>query len=1041
MALTQQNKELYSPKVFISYSHDSPEHMDRVLDLSNRLRADGIDCNIDQYETSPHEGWPRWMTNQIGEADSVLVVCTETYERRFRGKEKVGKDLGAKWEGAIVTQELYEAEANNDRFIPVVFSLQDSAHIPIVLRGATYYKLDTEEGYEDLYRRLTNQPRVQKPQLGKLRPMPSLEREGEAKVSSLLGSIRESDIRGVAPAGSTITMVFTDIVGSTEIKTKLPGWDERERDNHYVEHIQKPHHKIIRGCYREHDGREVKTIGDAFFLTFEVASRAVLCAAEIQKRLEKASILTPIGPLKIRIGMHTGSPIDQSGDYIGSSVDKAARVEGLAMRGQVLLSEQTYSLVKDQIKGFGFHSHGDFTLKGLPGLHPIYEALWEGKSPQEIERPFSRPWNVPYPRNKFFTGREDILKRLHDALTSGGTTALTQPQAISGLGGIGKTQTAVEYAYLHRDEYKAVMWAKADSREALVSDFVAIAGLLNLPGKDAQDQSIAVAAVKRWLEDNAGWLLILDNADDPRLVEDFLPSNPKGHILLTSRAQVFDNLGIANPIELDKMLPDETKRFFLNRIGRSSLEAAEIKAIEQLAQELDYLPLALEQAGAYIVKIKCSFQDYLSSYRERGLKLLEKIKPVAGKYPKSVATTWLLNFEQVERTSMAAADLLRFSAFLNPDKIPLELIALGAVELGPVLSAALVNADADPLVLDEVLEPLIQYSLIHRDLSSRTYNIHRLVQAVLRDGMDEATQRQWAERAVRAVNRAFPNVEFSRWGLCERLITHAQVCAELIEKWDFEFEEAARLLNNAGGYLYERARFNEAKPLFERALRIREKALGSDHPNVAASLNNLAGLYNSQGKYAEAEPLYKRALEIDEKALGKDHPDVATDLNNLAGLYRAQGKYAEAEPLYKRALEIMEKALGSDHPDVATSLNNLALLYKAQGKYAEAEPLYKRALRIMEKALGSDHPNVATSLNNLAGLYDSQGKYAEAELLYKRALEIREKALGSDHPNVATILENYAALLRKTKRKAEAAKLEARAKAIRAKHALENPTE
>lgn len=138
---------------------------------------------------------------------------------------------------------------------------------------------------------------------------------------------------------------------------------------------------------------------------------------------------------------------------------------------------------------------------------------------------------MPHGRNPYFTGRDKVLKDLCRALTKGNATALTQPQAISGLGGIGKTQTAVEYAYLHRDDYKAVLWARADSREALVADFVAIAGLLNLPGKDAQDQSLAVAAVKRWLEGNTGWLLILDNADDPKLAEDFLPLNPKGHIL------------------------------------------------------------------------------------------------------------------------------------------------------------------------------------------------------------------------------------------------------------------------------------------------------------------------------------------------------------------------------------------------------------------------------------------------------------------------------------------------------------------------------
>jgi len=201
-----------------------------------------------------------------------------------------------------------------------------------------------------------------------------------------------------------------------------------------------------------------------------------------------------------------------------------------------------------------------------------------------------------------------------------------------------------------------------------------------------------------------------------------------------------------------------------------------------------------------------------------------------------------------------------------------------------------------------------------------------------------------------------------------------------------------------------------AEPLYKRALAIREKALGSENPFVAISLNNLALLYDLQGNYPAAEPLYKRALAINEKVLGSESSLVATNFNNLAELYRAQGNYPAAEPLYERALAIREKALGTEHPDFANSLNNLAALYYLQGNYPAAEPLYKRALAIFEKALGPEHRIVATSLNNLAALYDSQGNYPDAEPLYKRALAIYEKALGTEHPNVADSLNNLAVL-------------------------------
>ena len=163
-----------APKVFISYSHDSTEHAGRVLKLSDRLRQDGVDSHIDQYEMSPPEGWPRWMINKVEWADFVVVVCTEIYHQRFKGKAPASQGKGVKWEGAILTQELYDAEAQNTRFIPVVFAVEDTANIPVILRGQTYYDVKTDKGYEALYRHLTGQPAIEKPGLGKLKPMQPL---------------------------------------------------------------------------------------------------------------------------------------------------------------------------------------------------------------------------------------------------------------------------------------------------------------------------------------------------------------------------------------------------------------------------------------------------------------------------------------------------------------------------------------------------------------------------------------------------------------------------------------------------------------------------------------------------------------------------------------------------------------------------------------------------------------------------------------------------------------------------------------------------
>ena len=196
----------------------------------------------------------------------------------------------------------------------------------------------------------------------------------------------------------------------------------------------------------------------------------------------------------------------------------------------------------------------------------------------------------------------------------------------------------------------------------------------------------------------------------------------------------------------------------------------------------------------------------------------------------------------------AAVELLRLCAFLHPDAIPEEIITEGAPDLGPVLQ----SIASDPFNLNEAIGALLSFSFVHRDPAAKTLSIHRLVQAVLKDGdgMDESTQRMWAERTVRAVNRTFPNVEFTTWPCCQRYLPHAQVCAAYIEQWNMAFPEAARLLNQAGTYLRERAQYKQAEPLLTQALTIQENIVGPKHPDVAITLNNLAGLYQDQGKYS-----------------------------------------------------------------------------------------------------------------------------------------------------------------------------------------------
>jgi hypothetical protein len=261
---------------------------------------------------------------------------------------------------------------------------------------------------------------------------------------------------------------------------------------------------------------------------------------------------------------------------------------------------------------------------GYPGSH-IPVKLPPTERP---EFPGALPtlWNVPYSHNQFFTGRERVLEQIHEAFTSSAKTAQTSIQVISGLGGVGKTQTVVEYAYRHRGEYKAVFLASASSELSPIASFVDMARLLNLPEKDAQNQDQTIRDVKGWLEKERDWLLIFDNVDKPDLIKPFLPNNPMGHILVTSRAQGFDTLGVTKPVELQEMSIEESVEFLFKRTGRGD-NPSEREAVAEVVRKLGCLPLALEQAGAYIAKMQCRFQDYLISYHKRGLELLEKSYP------------------------------------------------------------------------------------------------------------------------------------------------------------------------------------------------------------------------------------------------------------------------------------------------------------------------------------------------------------------------------------------------------------------------------
>lgn len=617
--------------------------------------------------------------------------------------------------------------------------------------------------------------------------------------------------------------------------------------------------------------------------------------------------------------------------------------------------------------------------------------------------------NIPNVRNQYFTGREHLLALLHERLSIERTAALIQAQALYGLGGIGKTQTATEYAFRYGDDYTHVFWIRAAIRETLIADFVMLAELLALAEKKEQDQR--VAAVKRWLATHEGWLLILDNADDLPLAQEFLPITHNGCILFTTRSQAAGS--IAASIEVEQLNLHEGTLLLLRWTKRLSIDTpleqaqpADRAAAELIVQEMAGLPLALVQAGAYIEETGCSLTDYLSFYVTHRKDLLARRSRFLLDYPDTVATTWSLSFQQIEQESSVAANVLRLCAFLAPDTIPEELLALGTAELGVGLGIAV----PDHFKLNDALEILLRYSLVRRDGNTHMLSIHRLVQAVLKESMSQETQRIWAERTVLAVNTVFPEGNYGTGANQQSYLPHVRECATLIAQYQLHFPEAARLLYQAGAFLYFHGFYRQSQSFHQQALAIREEVFGHDHPIVAESFNALALLSRIQNDDEQAERFHLQALTIREKTLGTVHFDTSTSLNNLGVLYRNQGKFGQAEPFLQQALSIREQLLGSEHPDTLITFINLAQLYAEQHQYEQAERFLRQTLATCERVLEPEDPLIAHNLNLLAKLSYKQGKHEQAERLWKQSLAILEKALGPEHRAIAERFDNLAEL-------------------------------
>jgi tetratricopeptide (TPR) repeat protein len=622
--------------------------------------------------------------------------------------------------------------------------------------------------------------------------------------------------------------------------------------------------------------------------------------------------------------------------------------------------------------------------------------------------------DLPYPANPFFTGRDDDLVRIHEELHAAPVAALTQGRvrALAAMGGIGKTTLANEYARRYWRLYPQILWV--DARGGLESGFALLFQKL-FPGRPdvGLQQPDKAQLVLAELSGRAERLLVLDNVEDAESVRPWLPRDPTTgcRTLITSRFADWPAAAGIRAIQLYVLDPEPARQFLLARTGRMA-EGAERTACDDLAGELGYLPLALEQTAAYIAApgAGVDFAGYLRLYREATAELLARGALGSTEYPDPVITTWQATLAKLSPESRA---VLRLCAWYADTPIPRALVMEGAEELlalaasfGP--SAPPSGPAAAELRMRDALTGLARYSMI-LDAADTTFRMHGLVQAVERvrapaDGAAEAR-----DRALTRLTDLFPYAYSDpvQWPLCRLLLPHQRVLLTYAFP-DRAADRTARLLNLAAAFLKGSGDAAGALPLYRRALENRERVLGKEHPSTLLSLNNLALCIKTLGDPAGALPLIRRALESRERVLGPEHPSTLLSLNNLALCIKTLGDRAGALPLYRRALDSQERILGAEHPNTLLSLNNLAECLRALGDAGGALPLYRRALDSRERVLGTEHLDTLVSINNLAECLRTLGDAAGALPLYRRALDSHERVLGKEHPNTLFSLNNLA---------------------------------
>ncbi|KAJ5517787.1 Tetratricopeptide-like helical [Penicillium expansum] len=629
--------------------------------------------------------------------------------------------------------------------------------------------------------------------------------------------------------------------------------------------------------------------------------------------------------------------------------------------------------------------------------------------------------------------------------------------ALVGLGGVGKSQLAIEYCYRVRDQSPEtwVLWIHASNATRIEQSCRDLADRLRIPGR--QDPKANVFKLLHdWLNDErkGKWVLILDNLDDEkslhtpspvtpdglgndqsgtqgRSIWAYLQENLNGLIIITSRSRRV----VSRMVEDSDIIPvepmDETHAITLFEKKLGAQAASE--DVIQLTAALEFMPLAIVQAAAYIKQRlpRLSVTQYLETFRRSDHQKTSLLQYEGGQLRRdreaknSILITWQISFDYILQESPSAADLLSLMSFFDRQGIPDSLIRDDKETKHKIHDFSISNEDlrmdasdkersASDSVVDRFEDDILvlkEYSLISISPDETKFEMHRLVQLAMQEWLKAHIQlEKWQGQFIRILYSKFPSGTFENWIRCQLLFAHVQNAVvhqpdtkDLLGEW-------ASLLHEASSFALIRGNFVDSRRMAHKAAIARAKLFGPDNAKTLDSFSMLGEAYILGGQWKEAEELHLQVMETRKQVLGPAHPDTLASMSNLASTYRGQGRWKEAEELGVQVMDTQKQVLGPAYPDTLTSMSNLALIYRGQGRWKEAEELAVQVIEANKQVLGPEHPNTLVGMNNLASIYQGQGRWKEAEELAVQVMDTRKQVLGPAHPGTLTSISNLASI-------------------------------